>query len=53
MIFISFFSGVVVGTSLSKYLLEKSRIVFQVRCLFISLHFRTSEIIELTGTVFL
>lgn len=44
MIFLSFFSGVVVGTSLSKYLLEKSRIVFQVRCLFISLHFRTSEI---------
>lgn len=26
-------SGVVVGTSLSKYLLEKSRVVFQVRTL--------------------
>lgn len=26
-------SGVVVGTSLSKYLLEKSRVVFQVRIL--------------------
>ncbi|KTG39999.1 hypothetical protein cypCar_00014932, partial [Cyprinus carpio] len=31
MIPLYFFSGVVVGTSLSKYLLEKSRIVFQAK----------------------